>query len=388
MLSNQRNIWLDLIRGLSALLVCMGHLRSAILVDYSVLQSPNILHKVFYMMTGFGHQAVIVFFVLSGYFVGGAVLRAGKQFSWRHYLISRLARLWVVLIPCLFITWVVGEFLLYHFPQVLLGAYAASWHSGPNPNEYSVSVSTLMANLFFLQTIATPVYGVNGPLWSLANEFWYYISFPLLLSAVGLLGVKKHSIQIVALICLLSIAYCLPEEMLFGFLIWLMGVGVYLLQVSIKERSQSIKHIGIVIALVLFASILILSKSTIGQQFNLQFLDFMTGLMFALLCLLLSTQAFPKEGFAWIANISIFLSETSYSLYLSHFPLVLVIAPVFYQSQKMTFDDFILVQFFGWVLLLLVMGGVLWYLFESRTQFVRQQLEAMLKLRTITKGHA
>lgn len=68
---DSRNLWLDLIRGCSALIVCLGHLRNAILVDYSVLVNPSIIIKAFYAITGFGHQAVMVFFVLSGYFVGG-----------------------------------------------------------------------------------------------------------------------------------------------------------------------------------------------------------------------------------------------------------------------------------------------------------------------------
>lgn len=66
-----RNLWLDLIRGCSALLVCMGHLRNAILVDYAELIHPSIAIKAIYFITSFGHQAVMIFFVLSGYFVGG-----------------------------------------------------------------------------------------------------------------------------------------------------------------------------------------------------------------------------------------------------------------------------------------------------------------------------
>lgn len=78
MFREERNLWLDLIRGSSALLVCLGHLRNAMLVDYSTLVHPNIAIKAFYALTSFGHQAVMVFFVLSGYFVGG-----GGVANWR-----------------------------------------------------------------------------------------------------------------------------------------------------------------------------------------------------------------------------------------------------------------------------------------------------------------
>src|ERR1039458_8382680 len=43
------------------------------------------------------------FFVLSGYLVGGSVLRSVRtgSWSWRAYLLGRLSRLYVVLLPAL-----------------------------------------------------------------------------------------------------------------------------------------------------------------------------------------------------------------------------------------------------------------------------------------------
>jgi peptidoglycan/LPS O-acetylase OafA/YrhL len=67
---------LDLVRGLSALVVMAGHLRAFIFEDFGNLATPGPLSKIFYFITGLGHQAVMVFFVLSGYFVGGAVCKA------------------------------------------------------------------------------------------------------------------------------------------------------------------------------------------------------------------------------------------------------------------------------------------------------------------------
>ena len=51
----------------------------------------------------FAHGAVVVFFVLSGFLVGGAVIeraRAGKAYL-RTYLIDRTSRIYVVLLPTL-----------------------------------------------------------------------------------------------------------------------------------------------------------------------------------------------------------------------------------------------------------------------------------------------
>jgi peptidoglycan/LPS O-acetylase OafA/YrhL len=63
--------FLHFLRWISALTVLVWHLVVFLFVPYSQLQSPGVLLKMFYWATGFGHQAVLVFFVLSGFLVGG-----------------------------------------------------------------------------------------------------------------------------------------------------------------------------------------------------------------------------------------------------------------------------------------------------------------------------
>ena len=380
MFSDGRNLWLDLIRGCSALLVCLGHLRNAMLVDYSELVYPNIAVKAFYALTSFGHQAVMVFFVLSGYFVGGAVLRAGAKFSWKSYLIARLTRLWVVLIPCLVITWAVGLIIGHVEPSVLAGANTDSWHSGPKLGEYSTSFSTLLANLFFLQTIASPVFGLNSPLWSLANEFWYYMLFPLLLAFVGAPKLNSYLSRFVALIFVMLILWFMPKDMLNSFLVWMMGVGVYISQPKIKLLSQNTVRVLSFIALITFGLAMIFSKSSIWFIKIPIEPDFIIGLSFVFLCLILSNLSFPETRFPWLARSSLALSEISYSLYLSHFPIVLLIATAVYQSHKFAPSSLLLSQFVAWSFLLIGIGGGVWWLFESRTAFVRSKVSALFNL--------
>jgi peptidoglycan/LPS O-acetylase OafA/YrhL len=93
--------YLDLARGLAALLVAMGHLRGFVFVDFPTLEHPGLVWSVFYFATGFGHQAVMAFFVLSGFLVGGTVVSRTEagQWSWSDYAITRMTRLWIVLLP-------------------------------------------------------------------------------------------------------------------------------------------------------------------------------------------------------------------------------------------------------------------------------------------------
>ncbi len=378
-----RNLWLDLIRGLSALVVCMGHLRNSMLVDYSYLIHPNVAIKAFYLITSFGHQAVMVFFVLSGYFVGGGVLRSGPKFDWGNYLTSRIVRLWVVLIPCLLITWATGLIVEHYAPGALSGASFDIWHSGPKMGEYSANFSKFLANMFFMQTITSPVFGLNGPLWSLANEFWYYMLFPLLAITIRLDKSQKVLSRAVAFAFAVIIAWCLPKDILYGFMIWIMGVAVYLLQSKIKPLSPIVARFFLFSGVFLFGLSITYSKSTSLIQIIPIEPDFAVGFSFACLCLALTYQTFPKLRWPWFANFSLYISEVSFSLYLSHFPIVILIASTIYQSRKLVPDGLVLIQYIWWCFLLMVLGSMVWWLFESHTLLVRTKVNAIVSLNKV-----
>jgi peptidoglycan/LPS O-acetylase OafA/YrhL len=123
-----------------------------------------------------GSPAVFWFFVISGYLVGGSVIAEIAQtssFDFRRYLINRMTRLYVVLLPAL----ALGALL----DSVRIATWGANAHAGFE-NAASLSGVTLIGNIFYLQTIVVSTFGSNYPLWSLANEFWYYVTFPLLLA--------------------------------------------------------------------------------------------------------------------------------------------------------------------------------------------------------------
>src|ERR1039458_2192873 len=180
---NHRLTNLDLLRGLAALLVCAGHLRAFLMVDFGLITSPTILDHMFYFTTGLGHQAVMVFFVLSGYLVGGSVLTAYQsgRWSWTNYTLRRMSRLWVVLLPALVLTLALDSLGRYLGHSGYAGTFHSFYNSGPTlAVPADLQATTFLGNAFFLQTILVNCLGTNGPLWSLANEFWYYALFPLL----------------------------------------------------------------------------------------------------------------------------------------------------------------------------------------------------------------
>ena len=90
-----------------------------------------------------------------------------------------------------------------------------------------LSIPILIGNYAFLQGIYVPTFGSNGPLWSLANEFWYYIAFPFLAWRCG--ARRSVPLRLVNVVLLIAVvAFMRPPIALLG-IIWLMGVAIHYL---------------------------------------------------------------------------------------------------------------------------------------------------------------
>ena len=60
--------------------------------------------------------------------------------------------------------------------------------------------------------------------------------------------------------------------------------------------------------------------------------------------------------------------------------MVILIATTIYQSKKVMPDGRAVLQFAGWGLLLLLLASLIWWLFESRTAFVRSKVSTLPNL--------
>ena len=73
------------------------------------MTDPSLWYQAFAFFTGFAHQAVVVFFLLSGWLVGGTLLNKYRdKHSFISYGIDRITRLWIVLIPAFVLTLLLG----------------------------------------------------------------------------------------------------------------------------------------------------------------------------------------------------------------------------------------------------------------------------------------
>ncbi|UQV45195.1 acyltransferase family protein [Janthinobacterium lividum] len=189
------SIWLNVMRALAAQAVVVGHAND-LFFDYAATTGgwlPELAH----MCGSSAHKAVIMFFVMSGFLIGGPVidaLRAGRFDSFK-YFIDRLTRLWIVILPALLMTALLDALAFRYGDGVSLLAsrtpFFPAWWSSIEPD----SIKTFVLNVFFLQMIIGFQYGTNLSLWSLSNEFWYYILLPAGLGIFYLKRKKKNTVS-------------------------------------------------------------------------------------------------------------------------------------------------------------------------------------------------
>jgi len=133
---------------------------------------------------GFAHWGVVVFFVLSGFLVGGPVLKLAinkQKFNAKKYLVARVTRIYLVLIPVLIIGNSLDYFGIKAFSQS--GVYDEHLLKTMGQSMFTVNMS-ILGSMLNLQGLFFDGLGTNGPLGTLANEFWYYMTFPLILAPI------------------------------------------------------------------------------------------------------------------------------------------------------------------------------------------------------------
>jgi peptidoglycan/LPS O-acetylase OafA/YrhL len=305
-------LYMDAFRGLLALAVAFGHAWVLFIRDY--VPTGSIAVRLLYGLAGFAHAAVIMFFVLSGYWITRSVLsRVERGWSWSGYLVDRLGRMLAVLVPAL----LVGGLL----DAVGVWALRSPTHLGVTDAwvlrkdvAADLSLATLAGNLVFLQGILVGTFGANGPLWSVAAEFWFYLWFPALL----LLLRHGRPSWALASLGLLPFAPALG----FYFLVWLCGSAVFLLQRRFERgtgmsRPVRMSVLGVAGA-VLLAALAGARLSDAARD------DAVLAIAFAafLLALILARPAFAS-GMRHLAG---FGAQASFSLYALHFPVVAIVA--------------------------------------------------------------
>jgi len=352
------------LRGLAALQVAAAHLRALQYPGFSAVEKPPLLFLGLAFSSGFAYLAVIVFFVLSGWLVGGSFLnKLNSERALQHYAIDRVSRLWVVLVPTFVVVLLAGA---------VVGELDTKQVSFSATEPYSAGA--FVGNMVGLQTIMVPPFGANFPLWSLANETWYYVLFPLL---ILVFRAKAIATRVVAVLAIGAIVQLVHGTILLYFSIWLLGAAFSRVRIELGQ----VWRWALLLLLVGSAVFIRLQGTT-----NFTLKEYPDYLLFSLIFVLfLSSMQFKRQAGPKLDRIDRtgrFFANFSFTLYVLHVPMILVMGYALrsvFGIGQLSPHSMLHYLIYAGMYLMLVVGAYLFYLpFESNTPRVRQWLKAQL----------
>ena len=339
---------LDLLRALAAFEVLLVHVRGAAFVEFGAL--PDYQHTPlmagFFAMTRLGQEAVMVFFVLSGFLVGGQVIRRVSRgiFDIRAFAVDRTTRLLIPLVPAVLIASVL---------QSVLQATPPS--------------TQIFGNMLGLNDLLVPTLDFIPPLWSLTYEIWFYI----LAGAIGSVVSSRSPLGAVVICCCVLVFAKLSALYL---LFWALGAGAasfYDLPMR-KAASAALIAVPLVVFGVLSFQISYASKSFENHVYvssNVALALIATGIALSLPFLVSRrVSAFLKP----VARLSSAAAAFSYTLYLTHYPVEMALDPWLGRAPSVTAAS--LTTFGLRIAIALITASVLYWLFERNTPAARSFL--------------
>lgn len=190
--SRSFSIYLDLVRFTAAFLVFISH------------SNRRLISETIIPASSYGHSAVIIFFVLSGFVI--AYVTSTKERDLASYVTARFSRVYSVAIPAILIT-LIADAIGRH---LYLDLYDSPW------DQFVVRTVASLAMLNEVWQISITSFS-NVPYWSICYEVWYYVAFGLfafLPRRWGLIGVA-------------AVALLLGPKVVLLAPLWIAGVVVY-----------------------------------------------------------------------------------------------------------------------------------------------------------------
>jgi len=216
------------LRWVAALAVAVSHIRNHVLVDFPAIDGPGPMAFAVYALSGYGHAAVVVFFVISGYLVGGKAVELYVdpeiEESWKYFLVDRFSRIFIVLWPSLVLSAAIVSFVVHVLPDAPF-AISTDWDSawlGPISKDMSPE-PWLYAALLINETVGPTIF-VNSPLWSLAYEWFYYMAALAIVLLVRRVFISATAILFAYVALLIIVVLMSKPAIIMGGIVWTMGL--------------------------------------------------------------------------------------------------------------------------------------------------------------------
>ena len=204
--NNGYNVQLEGLRGLCAIMVFIFHV-----LGFGTFGIDTVAGIKFIMRLQFANAPVLIFFIISGYVIGISHIHENLTLlNLKAYLKKRFIRLYPI----------------YLFSLLLCVVL----------DPRSFSLPQIIGHLFFLQEFVVKTLNINGPLWSLGYEFFYYLLF-IIIWAFNNRSKNIYPGIAFCVLCLSLIGHdnnCL-RSFCIGWIFWLSGLYIARLPVNVSQ---------------------------------------------------------------------------------------------------------------------------------------------------------
>jgi peptidoglycan/LPS O-acetylase OafA/YrhL len=358
-------VFLDKLRWISAGIVAVGH-------AIGILNSQSGGSNLLTLIADMRGPAVDIFFVLSGYLVGGVVLRNISGFDFRKYAIARFSRIYIVLLPAIALTLALDGLIYLIDPANPV--YTSAWQGGALGSSAvfsRYSATEIIGTLLSLEPFFGRPIGSAGSLWSLGYEWIFYFVFPAICRTGFKLGGKPG-----VLIAIATSVICtfMTSKISAGFwLIWLLGAFASTIRFESISSSKVAESIAKSLAFAVIMVFLLIGEH-LSNRISMLVIGG-AGFIF-LVCQPLWEKRLTSP-------IDKTLAGFSYSLYVTHLQLQTFSAALMFKFGLLPVDGIKSpATVLAIALLFVVMSAALAYLmgrmFESRTQELSRWLMQVL----------
>jgi peptidoglycan/LPS O-acetylase OafA/YrhL len=303
---------LQSLRGVAAVMVAISHMSSIYSLPASIRIAIDCVCN--------AHACVIVFFVLSGYVLAGSLIRRGLQSSSvRGFYMGRLFRL----LPALWVASAISALFLWLYPQLTIHPPLSFWfylylHSFPSRKELILAALAIDKSLIM-------------PVWTIFIEFMGSAIMPFI------------------------VMIALAKPRLFHWIVLGMGLGAYLIAHA-PHRLDSLSYMfdfalgawlasrkwpffgsmslptlcGSVLALIFFRFAWFAARNGHPTSLLLGYDDPLPMLVEGIAAFFLVGALASEHGRIRLlrSRWAVSLGNVSYSLYLIHFPIAILLAKI------------------------------------------------------------
>ncbi|MGA8171227.1 MAG: acyltransferase [Methylocystis sp.] len=302
---------LDHLRWIAAGLVCENHIRALLFRDYDSAHSQNVFESLFYFVTGYGGPSVVIFFVVSGFLVGGKALEIllsnPSSTKIERYFADRVSRIFIVAWPIVIISLILFVLIQSFAPNAPI-MVSDNWDAGwPRPIGGDTGVAIWIGTFFLVNEFAVKTIVIDGVLWSLAYEWYCYVLAIVFICVTSGKSLLIASVLGSWLLVVTTIGIVHENAVLHFTLLWLMGIFAYVACGFCEERALKFAVPALFVFLAGLAS---------WRFFH--FGDFFIASITVVLCS--QATAFQRVPFTKIGEK---LAGFSFSLYVIHAPVII-----------------------------------------------------------------